>query len=78
MVALKHLHLRKKVMDLNIGCCVMVPLSSCQVCPPTEELQSSWVGPSQTAHRMKQKKKLKPSVWNLASWNLRSLLDVEG
>ena len=65
-------------MDLNIGCRVMAPLSSCQVCPPTEELQSFWVGPSQTARRMKQKKELKSSVWSLASWNVRSLLDVEG
>ena len=56
----------------------MAPLSSCQVCPSTEEFQSSWVAPSQTSRRMKQKKKHKSSVWSLASWNVRSLLDVEG
>ena len=52
----------------------MVPLSSCQVCPPTEELQASWVGPSNYAHRTKRK----VVVWNIASWNVRTLLDVEG
>ena len=54
----------------------MAPLSSCQVCPPAEVLQASRVGPSKNALRTKQRHK--SLVWNLASWNVRTLLDVEG
>ena len=54
----------------------MAPLNSCQVCFPTEELQASWNEPSFNARRTKHKQK--SLVWCFASWNVRSLVDVEG
>ena len=63
-------------MNVSPGCRLMAPLSSCQVCPPAEVLQASRVGPSKNAHRTKQRRK--SLVWGLASWNVRTLLDVEG
>ena len=64
-------------MSESMGCRSMAPLDACQVCSPTEDLHTSWVGPSfKRAQSRKRKRKL--SLWHLASWNVRSMLDVEG
>ena len=48
----------------------MAPLGSCQDCSPAEALHPSQGRPSLGAHRASQK-------WYVASWNVRTLLDVE-
>ena len=62
-------------MTESTGCRPMAPLNACRVCSPTEDLHTSWEEPS-IAHRTKQKSK--SSLWYLASWNVRSLIDKEG
>ena len=59
----------------STGCRPMAPLNACRICSPTEDLHTSWEEPS-IAHRTKQKSK--SSLWYLASWNVRSLIDKEG
>ena len=54
----------------------MAPLRSYQACSSAEDLQTSRAEPSFYAHRAKKRRKY--SVWNLATWNVRSLLDAEG
>ena len=54
----------------------MAPLGSCQDCFPAEALQPSQGEPSLNAHGAS--KVLRSSVWVLASWNVRTLLDVDG
>ena len=49
----------------------MAPLGSCQDCSPAEALHPSRGEPSLGAHRASQK-------WYVASWNVMTLLDVEG
>ena len=49
----------------------MAPLGSRQDCSPAEALHPSQGEPSLGAHRASQK-------WYVASWNVRTLLDVEG
>ena len=48
----------------------------CQSCPLTDDLHTSVSVPSCSAHRRKLKSKF--AVWRLASWNVRSLLDIDG
>ena len=55
---------------------MMVPFSSCQDCSPAEDLHPSQGEPPHSAHRVSRTHRL--SVWYLASWNIRTLLDVEG
>ena len=59
-----------------MGYCQMVSLGSCQVCSPQMGLQPTESEPPFTAHRTRHKRKA--AVWSLASWNVRSLVDVEG
>ena len=54
----------------------MVSLGSCQVCSPQIGLQPTESEPSFTALRTRHKRKM--AVWSLATWNVRSLVDVEG
>jgi len=53
------------------GADLMAPLGSRQDCSPAEALHPSQGEPSLGAHRASQK-------WYVASWNVRTLLDVEG
>ena len=55
---------------------MMEPLGSCQDCSPAEVLHHSQGEPSTGAHRASQL--LRFSLWYVASWNVRTLLDVEG
>ena len=48
---------------------MMAPFGSRQDCPPAEALHPSQGEPSLGAHRASQK-------WYVASWNVRTLLDV--
>ena len=50
---------------------MMAPLGSCQGRSPAEALRPSQGEPSLGPHRASQK-------WYVASWNARTLLDVEG
>ena len=52
----------------------MVSLISCQGCASAEALHPSQSSPSSCAHRTGHLN----FVWYLASWNVRTLLDVEG
>ena len=54
----------------------MASLSSCQECSPAEALHTSQGERSFHAHRASQVQR--SSVWVLASWIVRTLLDVEG
>ena len=54
----------------------MAPLGSCQDYSPAEALHTSQGELSYGAPRAGQKQKF--SVWCLASWNVRTLLDIEG
>ena len=54
----------------------MASLSSCQECSPAEALHTSQGERSFRAHRASRVQR--SSVWVLASWNVRTLLDVEG
>ena len=54
----------------------MAPLKSYQECSPAEALHTSQGGRSFGAHRTGQVHN--SDVWFLASWNVRTLLDVEG
>ena len=58
-------------------CISMAPLDACQACSPTEDLHTSWVEPSFKC-AWTRKWKQKRSLWYLASWSVRPLLDVEG
>ena len=53
------------------GADLMAPLESRQECPPADALHPFKGEPSLGAHRASQK-------WYVASWNVRTLLDVEG
>lgn len=64
-------------MSTSTGCRTMAPLNAtCQTCSPPEGLQPSEEEPSNVAHSTKRKQRR--SVWNMASWNVRSLVDLEG
>ena len=63
-------------MSMSMGYRQMVSLGSCQVCSPQMGLQPTESEPPFTAHRTRHKRKA--AVWSLASWNVRSLVDVEG
>ena len=54
----------------------MASLNSCQECSPAEVLHTSQDERSIGAHRASRVQRT--SVWTLASWNVRTLLDVEG
>ena len=54
----------------------MASLTSCQGCSPTEDLQPSREERSQCAHRASHLRR--SGTWFLASWNVRTLLDVDG
>ena len=58
------------------GVVLIAPLGFCQGCSPAEDLHTSQGEPSFGAHRAGQKHN--SFVWYLASWNVRTLLDVEG
>ena len=63
-------------MSTSTGCRTMAPLNAaCQAYSPPEGLQPPEDEPSSCALSTKRKQKC---VWNLASWNIRSLVDVEG
>ena len=55
---------------------LMVPPTSCRGCSPQMGLQPTKVEPSNIALRARQK--LRSVAWLLASWNVRSRVDVEG
>ena len=63
-------------MVLSTGCRMMASLLSCQDCSPAEVLHPSQGELSFSALQAKQKYLF--SCWYFASWNVRSLLDVEG
>ena len=54
----------------------MASLGSYQSCSPAEALHSSQGEPSNSAHRTRQMRGV--LVWHMASWNVRTLVDVEG
>ena len=54
----------------------MASLSSCQDCSPVEALHTSQDEPTFCAHRASRLCGF--SVWYVASWNVRTLLDMEG
>ena len=54
----------------------MASLNSCQECSPAEVLHTSQDERSIGAHRASRVQRT--SVWTLASWNVRTLRDVEG
>ena len=54
----------------------MASLGSCQGCSPAEDLQTSQGESSNVAHRTRQKRG--SCVWYMATWNVRTLLDMEG
>ena len=54
----------------------MASLNSCQECSPAEALHTSQDERPFGAHRASRVQR--SSVWTLASWNVRTLLDVEG
>ena len=54
----------------------MASLSACQARTPAEDLQSSQGESSHFAHRASKMRG--SSVWVLASWNVRTLLDIDG
>ena len=54
----------------------MASLSSCQDCSPAEALHTSQGEPTFCAHRASRLRGF--SVWYMASWNVRTLLDMEG
>ncbi len=54
----------------------MASLNAYQVCSPAEALHTSQEGRSVSAHRSSQLGR--SSVWVLATWNVRTLLDVDG
>ena len=58
-------------MSLGTWCRSMVPLNQCRACSLPEEST-----PSNSALRRQWKSEL--ALWRLATWNLRTLLDVEG
>ena len=62
-------------MSMSTGCRPMAPLNAtCQATSPPEDLQ-----PSEDDQLSAQRTKLKrSSVWYLASWNVRTLLDTTG
>ena len=53
----------------------MVSLNSCQECSPAEVLHTTQDERSIGAHRASRVQRT--SVWTLASWNVRTLQDVE-
>ena len=62
--------------NVNLGtiCRLMASLTACQTCSPAEDLQ-----PSQASrHHEHRSRKRKPSSWHLGSWNVRSMVDIEG
>ena len=61
---------------MSTGCRQMAPLTSCQECSPAEDLHPSQEERSKGAHRASRARK--SDVWFLASWNVRTLLDVDG
>ena len=64
-------------MKLGTGRCLMSPLPSPLACTPAENLQNSRVRPH-FAFKLKRKMQdQKSSIWQLSSWNVRSLLDAE-
>ena len=63
-------------MNSSTGCRLMALLNSCQVSSSTEDLHVSDEETPPCACRAKRKHKF--SVWYLATWNVRSVLDVEG
>ncbi len=60
---------------MSTGCRQMAPLMSCRDSSPAEVLHPSQDDISQGAYRTGQGKS---GVWFLASWNVRTLLDVDG
>jgi len=54
----------------------MASLGSCQDCSPAEDLHPSQG--EKSIHARRASKVLGSSVWVLASWNVRTLLDVDG
>ena len=54
----------------------MTSLSSYQGCSPAEALHTSQGEPSYGAHRASSGRKL--SVWHMESWNVRTLVDIDG
>ena len=54
----------------------MASLNSCQECSPAEVLHTSQDERSIGAHRASRVQRT--LVWTLASWNVRTLQDVEG
>ena len=55
---------------------MMASLGSCQDCSPAEALHPSQGESSLGAHRARKMRTF--SWWYVASWNVRTLLDVEG
>ena len=63
-------------MTKRIGCRLMAPSNSCRVGFSTEDVHTSKGNTSNLVHIKKKQRRL--SVWQWASKNVRSLLDVEG
>ena len=60
---------------LNSGCCLTESLNSCQGWSTAEALHTSQGEPSVGAHTVSLRRF---SVWYMATWNVRTLLDVDG
>ena len=60
-------------MNSSTGCQLMAPLNSCRVGSSTEYLHTSEEEIPLCAHRAKRKHTF--SVWHLATWNVRLVLD---
>ena len=63
-------------LNLSTGCRSMALLGSSQDCPPAEALHPSQGGPSLGALRASKMRGF--SLWYVASWNVKTLVDVEG
>ena len=63
-------------LNLSTGCQPMAPLGSSQDCSPAEALHPSQGEPSLGALRASQMCGF--SFWYVASWNVRTLVDMEG
>lgn len=61
---------------LSTGYRIMVPLTQRQGCSPAEDLHPCQGGRSLSAHRANQVRGF--AKWYLATWNVRTLLDVDG
>ena len=61
---------------MSSECRLMASLRACQSCSPAEDLHTSQGEPSFCAYRAGSKQDF--SIWNMCTWNVRTLLDVDG